>query len=259
MDCAAKTFPFFPNLPRELRDKIWKQSLPGPRVVEIFPPLKNENGGGVYGQELDISPRSSAVFSTLHVCWESREIALKYYQPEFHHVLGGRPIYFNFETDTLFLNKDISSFRMFEPSLEELDYESAKDNYCMAQRDVEDLADWNNIEKSIEEKTRARENICHVIATNFRRLTPERLEKLLPKLEKITLIPVCNPMGHVEFETLLQRIVFDIEHREHYHKNGLSSTSSELRTELRNPTRFWLPSSPNKKCQEKQHYNTANP
>ena len=92
------TFTLFPKLPTELRHKIIRYSLPGPRLVHLYfkkGDFSYENGA--------ISPMISEVeFPVmLHVCRESRQETLKSYQLQFG--LGPNPptVYFNFAIDTL--------------------------------------------------------------------------------------------------------------------------------------------------------------
>jgi hypothetical protein len=90
---TSPTFPF-QKLIVELRLKIWKLALPGPRLVEM---------------RSDAHPRINSHRSTpsiLHVCSESRTEALKWYTAL---PLGlasdpSRAVYVNFQIDTLYFN-----------------------------------------------------------------------------------------------------------------------------------------------------------
>jgi len=97
---SQKHFPQFSKLPQEIRLKIWDMVTDEPRAVIIH--ARVGPGGGIR------SP--TPVPSALHVCFESREVALKKYELTFSardaRFGGNCParIWFNFD-------KDIAYFR----------------------------------------------------------------------------------------------------------------------------------------------------
>ncbi|KAG4029318.1 hypothetical protein MFRU_016g00730 [Monilinia fructicola] len=64
------TFELFSQLPVELRIKIWKYSLPGPRLLRMV---------GYFGSERVLSSALSHPYHLLHVSREAREVALTRY------------------------------------------------------------------------------------------------------------------------------------------------------------------------------------
>jgi hypothetical protein len=107
------TFPLFPKLPSELRQIIWTLALPKPRTImvtsrafvtydERMSPVRNFRAGH----------NAQIVPCVLHVCAESRNLGLKTYQPAFATQLRARPIYFNFQSDTLYM-KDSFALESF--------------------------------------------------------------------------------------------------------------------------------------------------
>jgi hypothetical protein len=75
-DFLEPQFNLFPMVPLELRLKIWKMALPGPRIVEVYldPP---ENP---VTQEYDIYIRvNTPPPAVMHVNFESRQVALEKY------------------------------------------------------------------------------------------------------------------------------------------------------------------------------------
>jgi hypothetical protein len=95
------SFTVFPDLPAELRIKIWRFSFPGPRLVSLR--LHDED------DPLKSSCRSSAEIPVaLSVCYESRVEAQKQYKLSFARIAGvdevlEPQIYFDFDRDTLFI------------------------------------------------------------------------------------------------------------------------------------------------------------
>jgi hypothetical protein len=98
------SFILFPQLPVELRLKIWKLSLPGPRVVllkqDSFPPTKSFR-----------SPAEIPV--ALAVCRESRQEALIFYEFAFGvHEFPGE-ICFDFSIDSILLDCETIEYEDF--------------------------------------------------------------------------------------------------------------------------------------------------
>jgi hypothetical protein len=93
-------FTLFPALPKELRDQIWEDALPGPRFVEIGWKLWTEEleDGTVVDYCKCISNNDRPAM--LHTCHDSREIALKVLRLSFTDDLN-YPVYFDISRDTL--------------------------------------------------------------------------------------------------------------------------------------------------------------
>jgi hypothetical protein len=91
-----ESFTLFPHLPLELRLKIWRSTLPGPRNVGVKIRFKDGRFGGWVAR--DCTPRPPMA---LQVCHESREEARKYYVLSFGTTLYPPTVYFNYKTDTL--------------------------------------------------------------------------------------------------------------------------------------------------------------
>jgi hypothetical protein len=99
-------FSGFRKLPTELRLKIWGYAIPATRILKV---VKNENPSKIVisqnpdGTHSGRCSRSylilAATPAVLHICRESRVLALQHYALAFHTTLDDRPIYFNFETD----------------------------------------------------------------------------------------------------------------------------------------------------------------
>ncbi|KAL2072981.1 hypothetical protein VTL71DRAFT_10305 [Oculimacula yallundae] len=95
---ATAAFPLFQKIPKELRLKIWALAVPGPRTVTLTM---------VGSPKTDISVKStSCVPAMLHVNLEAREVALKKYSLVEGSIEGLKPIYFDFDMDTLVLNHE---------------------------------------------------------------------------------------------------------------------------------------------------------
>ncbi|KAF8854119.1 hypothetical protein BDZ45DRAFT_677200 [Acephala macrosclerotiorum] len=80
---ALESFTLFPELPTELRLKIWKLAIPGPRILSVGHRMQYGEG---YGRIIPTAMEwrtSDPVPTLLHVCHDSRTEALKVYQPSF--------------------------------------------------------------------------------------------------------------------------------------------------------------------------------
>jgi len=103
---SPETFLLFPELPGEIRLKIWSYAISVSRTVTITsdrPPFKR---GGV--QAVQTFQADVPAPATLYVCAESRHEALAVYRPCFktyrarddHFLPTGRHLYVSFEQDT---------------------------------------------------------------------------------------------------------------------------------------------------------------
>jgi hypothetical protein len=100
-------FALFSNLPQELQDKIWKQALPGSRLITITHRLP---GALAAFSMSNAGPNIHLLRNTiralvqppvlLRVSVASRNIALHHYQPMFQHVLY-RPVFVDPDVDIL--------------------------------------------------------------------------------------------------------------------------------------------------------------
>ncbi|KUJ17776.1 uncharacterized protein LY89DRAFT_718399 [Mollisia scopiformis] len=98
----GRVFHLFPDLPSEIRLKIWEEARPEPRVIKIDRDTF-EHDGYTFG-----TPRCSAkVPSLLHVNFESRHVALEWYTLPFEK-LPSQPayIYFDCSRDWAYLSCD---------------------------------------------------------------------------------------------------------------------------------------------------------
>jgi hypothetical protein len=88
------TFTHFPNLPPELRDKIWDESLPKKqRLVRVF-----------FDDTSQPFKSSAKIPVALHVCKESRVQALRKYKLFFASKSVPAQVYFNFSEDVFHMD-----------------------------------------------------------------------------------------------------------------------------------------------------------
>ncbi len=95
---TSQEFIFFPKLPVELRDMIWKFPLPEPRIVEI---------SGSRSRPINLS-----VPVILQVNQEARRLAKKHYSLELKNLRKQGQVYVDFNVDTLLI-KDRKSMAKF--------------------------------------------------------------------------------------------------------------------------------------------------
>jgi hypothetical protein len=89
---------------------IWEYSLPGPRTITIMRKdvhwkqvLKRMAAEG-YAEPVTGAVAITTVPAILHVSFEAREYAQKYYKLSFGDFLIYKPVYFNFNIDTLYFD-----------------------------------------------------------------------------------------------------------------------------------------------------------
>jgi hypothetical protein len=104
----ATSFTLFLQLPSELRLKIWKTMLPGPRTVNVQYRMKYEQFDGKNISAFTGWTSPDPVPVALQICQESREEALKHYQISFRSYFHPSKIYFDFSKDTLRLGDEQS-------------------------------------------------------------------------------------------------------------------------------------------------------
>lgn len=112
-----ENFTLLPNLAVELRLKIWRSTLPGPRNVGIKTRIKDAGFGGWIARENAPPPPVA-----LQVCHESREEAQKYYILSFGTTVYLPTVYFNYEIDTLCFGDGIDNPNRFPESTGVSDY-----------------------------------------------------------------------------------------------------------------------------------------
>ena len=98
----------FPRLATELQDLIWEHALPGPRIIVIHP---NYVPSGTTLSPYDCTICQLAVYNrqstitkppiTLHICKNSRDMAMKTYQLVSAPSLTRKRFYINFDKDTV--------------------------------------------------------------------------------------------------------------------------------------------------------------
>jgi hypothetical protein len=105
---TQQNFTLFPTFPFEIREKIWSEVIEAQSFkitipeVEEYSASDNERAYKL-SRELYLKPkaRPRKAPALLHTCHEAREIGLKPYHLIFGDRLDNKPIYFNFELDTL--------------------------------------------------------------------------------------------------------------------------------------------------------------
>jgi hypothetical protein len=127
----TQVFHLFAKLSKELRLKIWEESLPGPRTICITL------------QATDRIPQSKPVVADrklatalLHVNQESREVAKKEYPICFTFLLPHEHVRFNSRLDTLLLTN---------PSIFETDTGELDEAMEISERTVKDLSPVRNL------------------------------------------------------------------------------------------------------------------
>jgi 2EXR family len=91
-------FTLFPKLPLEMRLMIWKHSLPGPRLMEVF-----------YEDTTGVCKSTCSLPIPLHANREARDVALESYELCFGTKKAPPMIYFNTDIDQLYVGIGNSS------------------------------------------------------------------------------------------------------------------------------------------------------
>lgn len=113
---SPSTFPLFPDLPPELRLKIWEYLLQ-PRIV--IATCFDASNAPHKRRQLALRPRKRLVPILLHISAETRRLALKHYELAFSWRIPSMlatprasppRVYFNFKTDTLLLLGELEPY-----------------------------------------------------------------------------------------------------------------------------------------------------
>jgi hypothetical protein len=111
---TSREFTLFPKLPSELRDMVWKFTLPDPRILTLLchRPTHTYQEPILFSRG-PVSKANTNVVATplLHTCSRSRQIALGRYERAFDDLLN-HPICFDWERDTVYM-KLKTSFAAF--------------------------------------------------------------------------------------------------------------------------------------------------
>jgi hypothetical protein len=91
---SSPTFTLFPKLPTELRLKIWKYALPGPRAIKV------QRGWPTFSHRIRAVAKPPAVLQTNS---ESRQLAMRFYELSFNNAIKGRPISIDYQVDALYM------------------------------------------------------------------------------------------------------------------------------------------------------------
>jgi hypothetical protein len=91
---SSPTFTLFPKLPTELRLKIWKYALPGPRAIRV------QRAWSTLSRRIRAVAKPPAV---LQINSESRQLALRFYEVSFNNAIKGRPIGIDYQVDALYM------------------------------------------------------------------------------------------------------------------------------------------------------------
>ncbi|KAF4633266.1 hypothetical protein G7Y89_g4849 [Cudoniella acicularis] len=117
------TFTQFPDLPREVRDMIWTEALPGPRIIELFEFTAR--------RQTELSKHAHTEFSALlRTCKESKSIVSKHLKKHYR-AAPSKP--FTVTTSSSFLldvSQDIVYFNDIYP-LMALDSWSSRESYLV--------------------------------------------------------------------------------------------------------------------------------
>ncbi|KAH7124820.1 hypothetical protein B0J13DRAFT_565674 [Dactylonectria estremocensis] len=108
---VAKSFPFFPRLPREIKAEIWNEALREPNIVQLCFSFQSRHA----------TLHHRVLPTLLQVCAESRGRALKYYPDKFYEQKHtGITIYVRPKVDTLYLGSANVDSIHFEWIVEEM-------------------------------------------------------------------------------------------------------------------------------------------
>lgn len=99
-DGIAITFPAFPKLPQELQLLIWEACLPPPPRVVAITAIRHKLPSGRNCFRFRAAADAPVA---LHICRDSRKLALKSYEIAYSYQLGGHGVYFSFTKNAILL------------------------------------------------------------------------------------------------------------------------------------------------------------
>lgn len=103
------TFPQFQKLHQELRDMIWELSIL-PRVIPLTARRDPKKPHPLVAISMPFISTTAPIPAQLHVCRDSRKVALQHYTLSFTRILEEPRIYFDFENDmALFKDKELTN------------------------------------------------------------------------------------------------------------------------------------------------------
>jgi hypothetical protein len=121
-DKSDPTFTCFSKLHIELRMKIWEHAR-FPRVIKFN---SKTIGFGRFGR-CDLSVVAAKTPAILQVNYESRQVALGFYELSFKHIRDKRPVYIDYRVDAVYM----ASWHVLEDM-----YISARERGCWAESDI---------------------------------------------------------------------------------------------------------------------------
>ncbi|KUJ22821.1 uncharacterized protein LY89DRAFT_763293 [Mollisia scopiformis] len=109
------SFTCFPQLPTELRLKVWKHALPGPRTITIYtcipgPPDRQVRGPARLAAR---APEESTLNVMYYTCKDARSAVKGFYESHFGAQLGDS-IWFNNDVDTISFDHITAAYRYFK-------------------------------------------------------------------------------------------------------------------------------------------------
>ena len=105
---SESQFSLFPMLPVEIRLKIWRMALPGPRIVEVYLGYVMDR---VTGQSTNLLRVNTPPSTLMHVSFESRKVTLeKYWLRLGHDTVAGYNPRIDPAEDTIFISWLLSDF-----------------------------------------------------------------------------------------------------------------------------------------------------
>jgi hypothetical protein len=110
-----KTFTLFPQLPYEIRLKIWRFAIPGPRVVPLHFELRDVTSDGKPISKFSPWRSSDPVPVVLHICHDARAEALKSLGRAFGTHFHEPQVYVNFDIDTILFGSHFDTLRVNGP------------------------------------------------------------------------------------------------------------------------------------------------
>jgi hypothetical protein len=197
-EATEASFAFFPKLPIEIRQQIWKLNMPGPRIVNI-----SHDPEGMRIVELDqtesgrnpfwkAKANAGPVPALLHVNDEARSLLLKHYTLCFEKQTQGHPIYFDVARDTLCLPTREAIHAFYRRCL--------KDHLKSTEQDLEYM---HNTEHAV--RLLAIRPIPLLFKSSL-----DPTQQILPNYSKLERLSLVQPKGHWEMansQSLEQKLI----------------------------------------------------